>query len=291
MTPVLDMRGPEFLTLYVSLTVVALVLGFILRYLSRFPAGHAPADRSPLTAYQAAYLAGGPRRVVDGAITRLYASGLLRVSATGHRFIAQSAATDKSSGVEGAVIAAASESSGSTVQGVRQHAQHHAHQVGSELEALGLTPPFSGAVPRFLGALPLVAVLCLGIAKVFVGVERHRPVGVLLILIVVSCVLLLGLSRPVYSSHRGDHALRQLKRSNRSLRYAARLGSEPMSPLDLAFAVSLFGAATVSAGQFLPLYSALNYRPQSSGDSSSGSSCSSSSCGGGCGGGCGGCGS
>ena len=71
MNNVLDLRGPEFLELYVALLAAALVVAFVMRWLLRGPGGEVPRFVARLEPLEVACLARGPQGVADAIITDL----------------------------------------------------------------------------------------------------------------------------------------------------------------------------------------------------------------------------
>src|SRR5918911_2324135 len=88
----LDMRGPEFLALYIGLVVVALVLAAFLRSRLR---GRAAVIIRPeamrLDPYETAYLSGGDRLAVNVALASLYHRQLLTVDEKDKKLTASAA--------------------------------------------------------------------------------------------------------------------------------------------------------------------------------------------------------
>src|SRR3979490_2710896 len=92
--------GPQFLRLYLVALIIALVWTRLARLrMRRTPGGQPPR---PLTVDEFAYLAAGPRRVVEASVARLLESGALRVSRAG---MLQATGTTAGSAVDQAVLA------------------------------------------------------------------------------------------------------------------------------------------------------------------------------------------
>jgi hypothetical protein len=139
---------------------------------------------------------------------------------------------------------------------------------------------------RWIGAMVFSSVLAAGVARYVVGVQRHKPVGWLVLLMVgVALTVLVYASKKMWITSSARAALRDLEA-------AARAGRADPA---LAFAVLGEGALASHSSLRLELLAA-GYVLGHDGGSSSGSGCSGGAgCGGGggggCGGGCGGCGS
>jgi uncharacterized protein (TIGR04222 family) len=294
----LDMKGPAFLFFYIVLLVVALALGWALRRFLSGPGGEPPPEADALGPYETAYLSGGPTRVTEAATAALVHAGHLKVDADNKGRLAAGPAPIPTSAeaIELALYDAAK--NGARPMQTQRATRAAAASYARVPEMLGLTPD-NPLAARLFGALPIALVLALGIAKFAVGIARDKPIGLLLLLLVVTffCTAALGLM-PVWASRKGEAALRRLKSENQALR--ASVGSTKpaavaMTPDDFGFAVALYGTQCLALGPHADLHR-LYHAPSSGGDAgSSSSSCSSSSCGssscGGGGGGCGGCGS
>ena len=147
---------------------------------------------------------------------------------------------------------------------------------------------------RLIGALLFMIFLAVGLSRVYVGVNRERPVGFLIIELIIMSLIFLVLnwkSRFVSFYTPGGQFINRLhgefRRNNVEFQADAKEQSE-----NYWKSVSVLGLAAIPASD---LFSELliRYRPvTSSGGDSSGDSggCGGGGCGGGCGG-CGGCGS
>jgi uncharacterized protein (TIGR04222 family) len=123
--------------------------------------------------------------------------------------------------------------------------------------------------------LPFVGLLVLfGITKVVIGgVERHHPVGILVVLLFVTGLFGIFLAKRPTRTQAGTEALQTYRDSH------ARASRAPLEH-ELLLALALSGVVVLSGTAYAPIYAAS--RTMSSGDGGSG-------CGGGGGGGCGGC--
>lgn len=131
---------------------------------------------------------------------------------------------------------------------------------------------------RWLGSLPLLALLWVGLSKIAVGVSRDRPVGFLVVLVGLTAIIALA------------RLLRE-RRLTRAGEWALHDANRRAMHTDVAMHVALGGTVGLYGSGFAE-YHILRMPPTASsgGDSGSGGGCSSGG-GGGCGGGgCGGCG-
>ncbi|MRH86494.1 TIGR04222 domain-containing membrane protein [Nocardia sp. SYP-A9097] len=157
-----------------------------------------------------------------------------------------------------------------------------------------------------LAALPLIAVLVLGLVRIIAGIANSHSVGYLILCVLVVIICTLVLLRPARLTRRGRVARREAVQRNGHLRPAHAPAYAAYGPDSAALAAALFGATVLwsldpgLAGATGTLAgtgigSTGNSCSSSSGDSGSsdsgssdsggGSSCGGSSCGGG---GCGG---
>jgi hypothetical protein len=130
----------------------------------------------------------------------------------------------------------------------------------------------------------------LGVCKIFVGLSRHRPVGGLVALVIMTIVAALAIALwRSRTTTAGREMVARLSAEFGEKRSLARGTPEAVAGNDWAMMVGLYGASIIAVGPLSPLYQTL---PRAS-DGSGGSGCS-AGCGGGgggCGGGgCGGCG-
>ena len=287
----LELRGSEFLQVYAGLFVAAVVLGLVLRRVFRARGG-AVENAAQLDPYEVAYLAGGPRLAVNTAIAGLYHGGAIRLEGTPPKLVSVGDPGRSRPGLEREVHRYVAGSSSRSVQEV--------HRAGGAATAarrpLELGLALSG-VERFqvglLSVLPLLFLAALGVAKMFVGVSRDRPVvflGFFLFATLVAIVMFL--SKTPRRTLSGDAAIRGLRAENAALQSTARSQPASLGAAELAMAMGLFGAATVlRAGPLSDLRNAIIPPGSTGGSSGCGSGCGGGGGGGdGGGGGCGGCG-
>lgn len=283
-----DLRGPEFLGLYVLLLLLCQAAAALLRRTLSGPGGPAGPRLLDLQFVEVALLAGGPERAFDAAVARLAAAQALEVDATGRTLCPRGEARGASA-LERLVLERSGPPPGTSIPRVRAEVAPALRVPEARLVALGLRPAGRGA--SLAPAALQMTLAVFGFGKVLVGASRHRPVGFLVVLLVLTvglgvAWLLAGPRR----SRLGDAALAAIQHRNAGLRSAAGAGSA-----DVGLSVALFGAAALAGTPLAQV--ALALRPRAGAGSSSdhgASGCSSSGCsgGGGCGGGgCGGCGS
>lgn len=305
-----DLRGPEFLGLYVIVLAGACLLAYILRKSATgFDRDNALRGAS-FDAYEAAYLRGGAKLATETAIATLVRSNLFQLSAVDDTLSAIAGPPRFSSHpFERAVYSIVESGEAGTVKSIRTKAPAAANKIPTRLKALGLViNEEQKARAQTLPVIIMVMVLLFGAIKVLVGLSRNRPVGFLFVLCgLTALIAFLFYKSPPHRTKDGDRTLERLKRENAALESTAKSNPERLAAGDVALAMALFGMTALAFTD--ESWSALRQqlfppRPVSSGGSSwissscsssscsSSSSCGSSGCGGGCGGGgCGGCGS
>lgn len=288
---VFDLRGPEFLQFYLALFGCVFVGALFLRWLLRGPGGEVSQLVQGLDPFEAAYLAGGPRMVVDACLAGLAHAGALKLKASENRFEIDGPLVGDAKPVEAAVY-------GMVERGLRSATLIRfgrwalTEQLVSKLRNAGLAPDAGQAMrARLLPAVLMGFPLVLGLVKIQVGVSRHRPVGILVFFCIVTAVIALVFAlKPVYRTRAGDRVLRRLKAGNAALRTAVMSAPDRLAHGDLAFALALFGPTVLTTDPLMGLRRTL--WPQSISSGGGGDGGSSCGGGGGCGGGgCGGCGS
>ncbi|MFN8609922.1 MAG: TIGR04222 domain-containing membrane protein [Vulcanimicrobiota bacterium] len=273
-----QLSGPTFLVFYFfgAGAIVAFGINSWLQRLSYVTTGK--TSQIPLTAYHYAYLAGGQRQAVLAALVRLEADGLIRVDKSG--------STPRLQLVEGV--------SRDPLESALLQRLDRPTPLDTLLQSQVLVPQMARlafelgehdlVVPRDLHAravYPVAGVaigyLSIGLLRLILGISLHRPVGFLLLGLLLMTRILFNLCRYRLANERGHRLLKDRKQQCAALDSASRGAGSKLAGSDLALAMALFGSSAL-ASSLLPV-------------SSGGSGCGSSGCGGGgCGGGCGGCG-
>jgi uncharacterized protein (TIGR04222 family) len=293
--------GPDFVVLYIALFGTVLLIRVIVAGVVSSRALRADNARPgpPPSVYQLAFLAGGPDRATDAAIAALVERGQLRVNS--YKQISQ-AGTRPVEPLERAVADVAQLKTTATIRAnVRGSAAMRALEDGLEQRGL-LASTAAKRKARTFGLLLQLAVLVLGVGRLLDGISLNRPVGILVVLVLVTAVLTLVAA----VRHSKTGARQPSAAGHRVLGQARSAASGPVPAGALAGGMLLGGAAAAVALGGWAMYpdeelSAALMPPAGSfgggGSSGGGSSCSGSSCssgsscggGGGCGGGgCGG---
>lgn len=291
----LDYKGEQFLVFYIQACLVVIVLAWCLRWILRGP-GRPPGshETEDLDAYEIAAISGGERGAIRAAVASLFQRGVL-IAGVGAKGIARGALPLRQGHpLEVAVLSAVSENGESDYTDVERRTKELASQVRSRPESLGLLLTASQEIGAWLSPLFLTLLVpLLGLIKIGVGLERHRPVSFLVILVIISLFIFVVMFRRLNGSTRAGNAfLKQSQKERAALKSTCEVSSLTLTPADVALAFALFGAPALSGGTLSRLRTWYTPPVNSGSGSCSSSGCGGSSCGGGCGGGgCGGCGS
>jgi uncharacterized protein (TIGR04222 family) len=144
-----------------SAVLIVITMAWTWRPLARARAV-SPSESPSLGVYEAALLAGGPRRVADAALVSLVSRGVLRVSRKGTLTRVHGVEPGAGAPAESAVRRHVASYPGDTASGVRHAlARHHAvRRLAMSLASRGLMVPRTVWVPafRWMRRLPLIAV-------------------------------------------------------------------------------------------------------------------------------------
>lgn len=287
---ILDLPGPDFLALYVTLLAIAAPVTVLLRQWLRPPRGKVDIRFLSLRPLEVAYLAGGEHQAVSAVVASLAQQKLVTVTeGTKPSVVVAGPVPAGADSVEQGLLQLLGTET-TTIERISGAATRVLEPLREKLTQLGLLIPDSAQwIPRLVPALVLLAVLALGVVKVVIGISRDRPVGFLvtLCLVVAGAIAWLLVTGP-RRSLLGDWVLDRLRAANTGLQQTASVKPDRLSSDDLALAVALFGASAITSGPMAALGRAMTYRSQPA-TSGCSSGCGGGSCGGG--GGCGGCGS
>ncbi|NEQ85031.1 MAG: TIGR04222 domain-containing membrane protein, partial [Moorea sp. SIO2I5] len=280
----LNFTGPLFLGFYQVLLTAAVVLAYGLRWYLRQPASAPYGTSISLDPYETAYLVGGQQLAIDTAIVNLVQEQHLKPVPEDRRLELINPLRNKTNPLELKIENAVK--IGQSITQIRASAASATDHIRDRLTDLNLllTEDQAKSAQQY-PALPLFAVLLLGISKIIVGISRHKPVGFLMILCLMTAIIGLGfLVVPVKHSRYGDTVLDNLRDTHWMLQ-------NPKDNSQLALAFALFGSTVLSQYGLQNLLKVFN-PPSYSGNSGGcgGSGCGGGGGGGGCGGGCGGCG-
>ena len=228
-----DLAGGPFLKLYIVLLALTIVAGFLIpRWLKREGHPGLVTDIGEL-----AYLAGGMARFADTVVAHLLATrALAMVGKKGFQALTRGSGRTE---IELTVLALPGELSW---KGISQSLEPYAEPIERRLVADWLIMDAGQTLQmRFWQTLPYFLLLPFGTIKVIVDEMRHRPVGYLVLLLILTAMLALIRWFTVDRLTRGGHAA--LKAARRS---AARLKLAPTST-ETDLAVALFGTEVLVA--------------------------------------------
>lgn len=285
--------GPEFLSLYLVALIIALVWTRSVRLRLRRTPGWQPPQ--PLTVDEFAYLAGGPRRVVEASIARSLESGALRLNRSG---MLRATGRTAGSAVDSAVLADCDGYRMSARLLTRVAQREAARSCGERLAELGLiVPPDLARAQTRRALIPLLVLGLVGVVRCVNGIALGRPASWLVLLLVLTGVAaFLASRRPtLLRTVLGDQVLEQARTKERTV---DRVDSGDIAVLAgtaaLAGAAGLVAFGGLSAFPDPQIAASLRSHVSKSASSSGEGGCSGGSGGGGgtgCGDGGGGCGS
>lgn len=307
--PILDWHGPEFIVFYLFALTGALVWSLSLRKKAakRFESRATPPILTD--PFEIAFLAGGAPRVCQLAVARLLKLELVKWEKhwSGDRLISNSHQSPLAdlrpieTALHHAVLA---NPKGIALKNLPIICAPAYAPLESRLARLGLRPTTRESnLAAGRAVLPLIALLCLGILKLVIGLNRHKPVGILFFLLIGTGFAILFLRQSLAQKRlttSGTDLLGRLR-----MEQANRSRGKEFQPdfalwstgVALAGTYAMIGLAdqaliAASLDQNLGRRVVAGSDGGSSGCSSGcgSSGCGNSGCGSSCGGGCGGCG-
>ena len=292
MLGIFDLPGPEFLGLFVGLTLVGL-LGALLTFRRGCgPHGMPPSANIPSDDYEIAYLAGGGPRVMQTALVALYADKAVAVCEDNGVWIKRGEPPHKAQHDIEVLLWGLLPEDGKMVQ-VKTIMDGMRGALAKIEAGLAKKQLLSANCQQaaWMGLAVALIAPAIGGIKVGLGLWRDRPVGVLFFLTLgatVVAVLLFTSFRKQKRSGQGGKALKLLRQS----RGGSGHGKPDIDPahVPVGLAAALFGLSALPLYGYDDLSKHLKQGAASTGGGC-GSSCGGGGCGGGgCGGGCGGCG-
>ncbi len=273
--------GSDFLLFYALLVVAAIVAGVWVPTLLRADG----AERSVQDRYEAAFLAGGGKRVAETALAQLLAEDALAPS--GERKVRVIRETAAKHPLEKTLLRKPLPFG---LTETYKAIEPHIADIKQRLVRQGLLLADSQRMPlRIVSVLPYLVVLGIGWYRRAAGVAEGEPVGYLTALMVVAAIF--ALIRFVKLDPRTRGGITAVADARN---ISKRLKTAPTTP-EVGYGVALFGTAILAGTPYAELHAMREAaRGDGSGgyaadgsDSSDGSGSSDSGCGGGCGG-CGG---
>lgn len=220
-----------------------------------------------------ALLGGGAQRLAEAAVTRLMVAGQLRHDG-GDRFVPGNRRVAAATALDHALLTLPMPARWPALS---RTAAAESRRLRHRLEGQGLLlDAEQRRQVRLVQTLPLAALLGLGALRLWQGLAHDKPVGFLIMLMVLALALLLHGLVVDPRTRAGIAAWKLARIDHRRLRLAAR-------DAEAALAVALFGTAALAGSWLEPLH-----RLRSSDGGTSAEAGGDGGCGGG---GCGGCGS
>jgi uncharacterized protein (TIGR04222 family) len=293
-----NLDGPSFLQFYGALSVTALAL--LAWRVHRRASSSQPerGERGEPDTYQIAWLAGGAQATLNAALASLMARGALEKRGKSLAPRTPSNKLDALHPVESEVLRHVALGLPAALRGLAS-APLGLERSLSQRGLYRAARPWLEAAPELIALIG--GVLLLGLARVAQGLSAHRPVGFLVLEMVL--VALIGVA--IAASYRrgartaaGEALLARMRRSTpRKLEPSATASALAVDP---ALPVALFGTAVLMGTPLGGVHEQVRRNLRASDASGSGcsggtagdsggSGCSGSGCGSGCGGGCGGC--
>lgn len=209
MNGLLGLSGPQFLAGYLVALTMAMQWARVMRRRMRTVKGR--SGLRPLSLDELAYLAGGPRRVIETAMTRLVESGALRLAENG---TVRATGTISHDPVDNAVLADAGENSEATVTWLAARAARHdaVTAIGHRLAGLSLiVDPRVARIRLRVAVVPLLVVSAVGLMRLANDLVHGQPVGWLTCLLVITgaAVALFALGSAPHRTVLGARTLRQ----------------------------------------------------------------------------------
>ena len=287
---VFNFRGPEFLKFFGWFALGMFVVAEIWRRLliAGIPTPR-PDTVSPLDPYEVAYLAGKGPLAVNAAVVALSHAGRANVTSGGEVKLLSKPEPRGAHPLEQAIVRACVKPEGTPLKEIRPQAKGWLEEAQANLEERGLVYPRERA--RAARLWPLLFALIVPITaliKMIVGLSRGRPVGFLVLGLIVTLIYALArFCRWPFRTPAANERLSSLRRDNAPLK-SHPIEQSAAAAAALPMAIALFGLPVLQHTPHAALQKILV--PRSAGDGS-GDGCG-GSCGSGCGGGggCGGCG-
>ena len=298
--PVLDWKGPEFLGFYVVCYIAALVwaIWHRRRKFSKFTVPQ--ADLSSLAdPYEAAYLAGGVPRCAQLAVVRLIERGDVEWKSSWGRpkLMVKGASHPAMTEIESEIFkkVVGKRKGGLSLSEIPMIVAARVSGIESRLAIMGLRPTSDERAGIKVGGIaPLILLLILGGVKLLIGLDREKPVILLVMCMVATFVtIIILLNHRKFLTPAGEEVLAGMRQ---------RLVGTEKNSANLSQTVALMGVAGVFGYSHLLAMddgmrrelTGMSHSPTNGGGSGGCSSGCSSGCGGGGGdgggGGCGGCG-
>lgn len=308
-----DFGGPEFLWFYAILWGIGLVCAIVSRVIIRRDTSEVRqamnTDSVPdqLTPSEQACLDSGAPGLLRSSIAALLGTGAVEIGQSDPKKFAGISIKSQEYRItsvrppdtEDPLQIALYEAAQDKVDGIKpdellKACKTRAQAVETRLQAAGLMESSdSFRMARWVPVSILGSIWLVGLIKLIIGVDRNKPVGFLILALVVGVLPIAALFKRPVRTPAGDAKLDELKASNKHLKKLSVATDTPQPYDDVLLASGLFGLTAVSGASIAMFQSSLQQVKAADGGfaGNSDGGCSSGDGGGGCGGGgCGGCG-
>ncbi|SMD23724.1 TIGR04222 domain-containing membrane protein [Kibdelosporangium aridum] len=191
------LSGPEFLWLYIGGLLVAGVVTVLLR--RRIRSASTQRSHEPLTVDETAFLSGGWVRVVESALANLVERNVIRVQRNGLLYPVSDTTARPESVLEERLVNRITKRQGRPLHyhlaSMTNLPEYEA--ISTSLADKGLYYYGSSRRQVFVAALPLVALLVIGIARWINGINLGFPVGYLTGLLILTVIATLFAMREI----------------------------------------------------------------------------------------------
>lgn len=294
----LDLNGPQFLAFYIPACLLTVGAACWMRSQLRLPDDC--RETPELTPSEIACLDRGPDGALQTTLATLFVDGRIRLRrdasfitkwtgiGTRRRLCSEprqdeAIASQTPDDLEIALLNCTAGRHGALPQQLLKEGRPAATRIAQRLKDRGLMESSASlGAARWWPAATVAAMGGLGLAKLFVGVSRGRPIGFLAIILFAMAFVGVVLLSPPRRTRTGERILRDLKQRHQALRALTRKkGPDAIAELpaaELALAAGLFGQGAFDHPDLRWLDRSLRHAACGDGG------------GGGCGGGCGGCG-
>jgi uncharacterized protein (TIGR04222 family) len=303
-----NLSGPEFLLVYAICLGLVSAATIIWRVIQRVAPAESDVSRGkPLDIWELAYLRGRDLAVADTAVVDLSTAKLIEADKQRTRLIATTLKPNKQlSPVPFAIYRAAQSSGGVSTAKLHREIAFECERIRDHLMNRGLIKAWGDRFwetwPGYLGFGMLMA---FGLSRLALGIYRDRPVGYLILLLLLTALVGFALTYTRRITSNGRKALRdsiaemeryQAKKPRSTAIQPVGVPGHEQIPALATWTFAVMGLATAQS-MLDPNITEL-IRKRGAVDAGSASGCSATGCGGdgggggGCGGGgCGGCGS
>src|ERR1044071_3694490 len=243
----LELTGPVFLILYITVLAAACFLAYFLRQAARGEMGFDPRELS-FDAYEAAYLSGGAKLATATAIATLVQSKVLRLSFVDNTLSSIANLPRGSHPFEQAVHRVVASGEARTIESIRTKTASATDHMMARLKALGLIiGDQQMTTAHILPVFVMGMVLLFGVAKIFIGLSRGRPISFLSILCLLTAFIAYRLYKsPPFRTQLGDRTLERLQHLNAALQTTAKAQPQRLATGDVAMAIALFGMGEIA---------------------------------------------